>query len=135
MDIHDTLKTTFGFGGFLPGQDEVISRILGGRSVLAVFLTGQGKSLCYQLSGLHLPGLTLVVSPLMALMKDQIDFLLARRIAAARLDSSLSREEFAGVNADLGRNRLNSCMWHRNGSPTTNGGAATTAAGHLDRTA
>lgn len=105
-DIHDTLKTTFGFASFLPGQEEVISRILGGRSALAVFPTGQGKSLCYQLSGLHLPGLTLVVSPLMALMKDQVDFLLARRIAAARLDSSLSREEYAGVNADLGHNLL-----------------------------
>ncbi|OGQ96605.1 MAG: helicase [Deltaproteobacteria bacterium RIFOXYD12_FULL_57_12] len=106
MDIHATLKTTFGFGRFLPGQEEVISRILDGRSTLAVFPTGQGKSLCYQLSALHLPGLTLVVSPLMALMKDQVDFLLTRRIAAARLDSSLSREEFAGVNADLGHNRV-----------------------------
>jgi ATP-dependent DNA helicase RecQ len=104
--IHDTLAATFGFRQFLPGQEEVISRITASRSVLAVFPTGQGKSLCYQLSALHLEGLTLVVSPLMALMKDQVDFLQARQIPAARLDSSLGREEFAGINDDLGHNRL-----------------------------
>jgi ATP-dependent DNA helicase RecQ len=104
--IHATLATTFGFERFLPGQEEVISRITAAKSVLAVFPTGQGKSLCYQLSALHLEGLTLVVSPLMALMKDQVDFLQARQISAARLDSSLSREEFARINLDLNNNRL-----------------------------
>lgn len=106
MAIHDTLEKIFGFPQFLPGQEDVVSRIIAGKSALAVFPTGQGKSLCYQLSALHLPGLTLVVSPLVALMKDQVDFLQARAIKAARLDSSLNREEFASVNADLVNNRL-----------------------------
>ena len=79
----------FGFEDFLPGQEAVISAVLAGRSALAIFPTGQGKSLCYQLPALHLSGLTLVVSPLMALMKDQVDFLVGKGIAAARLDSSL----------------------------------------------
>jgi len=106
MTIHDTLKQTFGFEAFLPGQEAVINRILNGDSVLAIFPTGRGKSLCYQLSGLHLDGLTLVVSPLMALMKDQVDFLQTRKIPAARIDSSLSREEDADVKTDLVNNRL-----------------------------
>jgi ATP-dependent DNA helicase RecQ len=91
----ETLRQVFGFDTFLPGQEAVISAVLAGRSALAVFPTGQGKSLCYQLPALHLPGLTLVVSPLMALMKDQVDFLVAKGIAAARLDSSL---DFNAVN-------------------------------------
>jgi len=106
MTIHETLAETFGFKTFLPGQEEVIERIIDSRSVLAIFPTGRGKSLCYQLSALHLEGLTLVVSPLMALMKDQVDFLRGRGIAAARLDSSLSREEDAAIKAELGRNQL-----------------------------
>jgi ATP-dependent DNA helicase RecQ len=73
--ILSTLKTVFGFDQFRDGQAKIISKILEGKSALAVFPTGSGKSLCYQLSALHLPGLTLVISPLIALMKDQIDFL------------------------------------------------------------
>ncbi len=106
MNIQETLKEAFGFATFLPGQEAVISRIIDGRSVLAIFPTGRGKSLCYQLSALHLSGLTLVVSPLMALMKDQVDFLKRRGIAAARLDSSLSREEDAAIREDLVNHRL-----------------------------
>jgi len=89
----ETLQEVFGFEEFLPGQEKVISAVLAGRSALAIFPTGQGKSLCYQLPALHLPGLTLVVSPLMALMKDQVDFLVSKGVSAARLDSSLSFEE------------------------------------------
>jgi ATP-dependent DNA helicase RecQ len=85
----DLLRSAFGFEGFREGQAEVVSRLLSGRSVLAIFPTGAGKSLCYQLPALVLDGVTLVISPLIALMKDQIDFLLARGVAAARLDSSL----------------------------------------------
>jgi ATP-dependent DNA helicase RecQ len=99
--IHQTLRSIFGFGSFRAGQEPVITRILGGKSVLAVFPTGSGKSLCYQLSALHLPGLTVVISPLIALMKDQIDFLKRKGVAAARLDSSLSQEEFKKIDADL----------------------------------
>ncbi len=104
--IHTTLHDTFGFDQFLSGQEEIVSRIVKGNSCLAVFPTGQGKSLCYQLSSLHLPGLTLVVSPLVALMKDQVDFLLRKSIKAARLDSSLSREEFNQIQNSLGKNEL-----------------------------
>jgi ATP-dependent DNA helicase RecQ len=93
----DTLRRQFGFDEFRPGQAEVVEKLLAGRSAAAVFPTGSGKSLCYQLPAVLLPGLTLVVSPLIALMKDQIDALRRRGIAAERLDSSLSADEFAQV--------------------------------------
>ena len=83
-----------------------MSRLLEGRSVLAVFPTGAGKSLCYQLPALLLDGLTLVVSPLIALMRDQIDFLASRGVAAARMDSSLGAEEARKVYSDLRGGRL-----------------------------
>ena len=92
------LRERFGFGEFRAGQEAVIRAVLEQRAALAVFPTGAGKSLCYQLPALVLDGLTLVVSPLIALMKDQIDALAARGIAAARLDSSLGRQESAEVN-------------------------------------
>jgi len=102
------LENVFGFTEFRNGQAEVISRLLEGRSTLAVFPTGAGKSLCYQLPALALEGLTVVISPLIALMKDQIDFLVGRGVAAARLDSSLEREEAVQAYRDLrsGRTRL-----------------------------
>ena len=74
-DFHRQLKERFGFDAFREGQEEAISRLLDGKSVLAIFPTGGGKSLCYQLPALMLEGLTLVISPLIALMKDQLDFL------------------------------------------------------------
>ena len=104
--IHATLKNVFGFDTFREGQETVITKILEGKSVLAVFPTGSGKSLCYQLSALHLDGLTLVISPLIALMKDQIDFLGRRNIPAARLDSTLDAEEIRRVDLDLRARRL-----------------------------
>src|SRR5436305_8481209 len=100
-DLNALLQHHFGFTDFRPGQERVINALLDGRSALAVFPTGAGKSLCYQLPALELDGVTLVVSPLIALMKDQIDFLRGRGIAAARLDSSLTAEEARGVNDDL----------------------------------
>jgi ATP-dependent DNA helicase RecQ len=87
------LHRHFGFTEFRPGQQEVIEALWTHKAALAVFPTGGGKSLCYQLPALAFEGVTLVVSPLIALMKDQIDFLRGRGIAAARLDSSLSAEE------------------------------------------
>jgi ATP-dependent DNA helicase RecQ len=87
------LSRTFGYPEFRPGQAEVIGHLLAGRSAAAVFPTGGGKSLCYQIPALLLPGLTLVVSPLIALMKDQIDQLARRGVAAARLDSTLTAQE------------------------------------------
>ncbi|MFN2332948.1 MAG: ATP-dependent DNA helicase RecQ [Wenzhouxiangellaceae bacterium] len=93
------LRQHFGFDTFKPGQREVVAHLLAGRSAAAVFPTGGGKSLCYQLPALALPGITLVVSPLIALMKDQIDALAARSIAAQRLDSTLSADDYREVMA------------------------------------
>ncbi len=98
---HDVLRRTFGLEQFRPGQEEVITHLLAGRSAAAVFPTGGGKSLCYQLPALLLPGVTLVVSPLIALMKEQIDRLRARAVAAARLDSTLDGDEYRRVMTDL----------------------------------
>src|SRR3984893_13124910 len=105
--IHATLKNVFGFDTFREGQEAIISKILEGKSALAVFPTGSGKSLCYQLPALHLEGLTLVISPLIALMKDQIDFLRGHGVAAARLDSSVPVEEYRQIDADLRAGNLN----------------------------
>ena len=82
------LASRFGFAAFRPGQEQVVEALLAGRSALAVFPTGGGKSLCYQLPALLLDGVTVVVSPLIALMKDQIDAARApgRRRGAARLE-------------------------------------------------
>lgn len=91
------LQDRFGFADFKPGQREVLAHLLAGRSAAAVFPTGGGKSLCYQIPALILPGLTLVVSPLIALMKDQIDALQKRGIAARRLDSTLGLDEYREV--------------------------------------
>src|SRR5580704_9994353 len=97
----DVLRETFGFPDFRDGQDAVVQRLLAGKSVLAIFPTGGGKSVCYQLPALMLDGLTLVVSPLIALMKDQIDFLKKRGVPAARLDSSLGVSEIRDVYTTL----------------------------------
>ena len=91
------LTETFGFEQFLPGQAEVIKHLLAGRSSLAIFPTGGGKSLCYQLPALTFDGITIVISPLIALMKDQIDVLKSRGVAAERLDSTLSADEDRSV--------------------------------------
>jgi len=101
-----TLKGVFGFDQFRAGQEPVIERLIAGRSVLAIFPTGAGKSLCYQLPALMLDGVTLVISPLIALMKDQIDFLQSKGIAAARLDSTLTLDELRGVMEELKSGRL-----------------------------
>ncbi|GIW99387.1 MAG: ATP-dependent DNA helicase RecQ [Pirellulaceae bacterium] len=100
------MRSTFGLEEFRPGQEEVIARLMAGKSAAAIFPTGGGKSLCYQLPALLLEGLTLVVSPLMALMREQVDFLLARGVAAARLDSSLSGEQLRAVGEQLRRGEV-----------------------------
>ncbi len=97
----DTLKTVYGFDSFRPGQERIIDQILKGNSALAVFPTGSGKSLCYQLPALMLDGLTIVISPLIALMKDQVDFLQGKGVKVARLDSSLTAEEARQVYSDV----------------------------------
>jgi len=87
------LQKYFGFDSFREGQEETITRIVNGESAIAIFPTGSGKSLCYQLSAMMLPNLTIVISPLLALMKDQCDFLLSKGVPAATLDSTLTRQQ------------------------------------------
>lgn len=99
--LRSALKQRFGFDDFNPGQLEVIEHLMAGRSSAAVFATGAGKSLCYQLPATLLPGLTLVISPLIALMKDQIDALTARGIPARNLDSTLSFDEYKTVMGEV----------------------------------
>ncbi|HEV3167227.1 MAG TPA: RecQ family ATP-dependent DNA helicase [Isosphaeraceae bacterium] len=92
-DLEQTLHERFGLERFRPGQREVIEHVLQGRDVLCVMPTGGGKSLCYQLPALLLDGLTLVVSPLIALMKDQVDVLRQRGIRATLINSTLDPAE------------------------------------------
>ncbi|MBG7606655.1 MAG: ATP-dependent DNA helicase RecQ [Verrucomicrobia bacterium] len=87
------LKEHFGFSKFLDGQEEVISEIVSGKDGLVVMPTGGGKSLCFQIPALCFPGVTLVISPLIALMKDQVDALVARNIPATLINSTLSWPE------------------------------------------
>src|SRR4051812_5424882 len=91
--IHETLHKVFGISRLRPGQREVIESIMGGHDTLAVMPTGSGKSLCYQLPALKLPGTTVVVSPLIALMKDQAAKLEQAGVDAAQVNSTLSESE------------------------------------------
>lgn len=102
----ELLRTRFGLEAFRPGQREVIQALFDRGAALAVFPTGGGKSLCYQLPALAFEGVTLVVSPLIALMKDQIDYLQRLGIPAARLDSSLRTDEVRDTARDLRSRRL-----------------------------
>ncbi|MCF6760714.1 RecQ family ATP-dependent DNA helicase [Pseudomonas fragi] len=97
--MYNTLEQVFGYPQFRAGQEAVVSAVLAGRSAAAIFPTGSGKSLCYQLPALLLPHLTLVVSPLLALMQDQLAFLQRHGIAAASIDSAQSREDASSVMA------------------------------------
>lgn len=101
MDPDAILRERFGFDHFREGQRKVIDALLSTGKALAVFPTGGGKSICYQLPAVALEGTTVVVSPLIALMKDQIDFLTRRGIRAARQDSSLTAAELQDVNAAM----------------------------------
>lgn len=92
--IDETLMHTFGFNEFKPGQRQVIETITAGKSAASIFPTGAGKSLCYQLPAILEHGMTLVVSPLLSLMKNQIDFLRSKHIPAARLDSGMSAQDY-----------------------------------------
>ncbi|HEQ3534313.1 RecQ family ATP-dependent DNA helicase [Vibrio parahaemolyticus] len=96
-----TLQSVFGFDSLRQGQQPVIESVMDGYSAAAIFPTGSGKSLCYQLPATMLPHLTLVISPLLALMKDQLSFLQSKGIAAASIDSSQSREEAQRVMAGV----------------------------------
>jgi ATP-dependent DNA helicase RecQ len=104
-EAKEALGRVFGFGSFLPGHQEILEAVFAGEDVLAVMPTGSGKSLCYQLPAVARRGLTIVVSPLIALMRDQVQQLQARGIAAATLNSSNSGEDNAAIAAGLWRGR------------------------------
>src|SRR5689334_3276980 len=89
------LKAHFGYDQFRPGQEKAIESVLEGRDTLVVLPTGGGKSICYQIPALVLPGLTVVVSPLISLMKDQVDALEARKLPAAFINSTLTSSQVA----------------------------------------
>ena len=95
--LRKTLRRTFGFRSLREGQEEVIRSVVEGRDTLAIMPTGAGKSLCYQLPGKELPGTTVVVSPLLSLMKDQVDKLKELGIEAVQVNSTLSSGEEAEV--------------------------------------
>jgi ATP-dependent DNA helicase RecQ len=95
------LKQLFGFDNFRAGQLQVVQQLLNQQSSLAIFPTGSGKSLCYQFVATQLPHLTLVVSPLLALMKDQLEFLHSKGLAAASIDSSLTPDQNKQVMQDV----------------------------------
>ncbi len=105
-DLTRQLSEQFGFAKFRPGQEEVIRAVLAGRDAMTVMPTGQGKSLCYQLPATILPGLTLVISPLIALMQDQVASLRQRKINAAAFHSGLTGSEKHRVIQDLNQKRL-----------------------------
>ena len=101
----DVLKRVFGYDSFREGQRETINAILAGRDVLGVMPTGSGKSICYQVPALTLPGCALVVSPLISLMKDQVAALKQAGVAAAFLNSSLSERQMDAALANLAAGR------------------------------
>ena len=94
-DPHSILKKVFGYDSFRPGQEDIVRRLLDGQDVLAVMPTGAGKSICYQVPALLLPGITIVVSPLVSLMKDQVGALVQAGVAAAFLNNSLNDNQKA----------------------------------------
>lgn len=106
MSLHTLLKTHFGYDQFRPLQEQIISNILEKRDTFVLMPTGGGKSLCYQLPALHFEGTALVISPLIALMKDQVDTLRANGIAAAYLNSTLSKEETRYIEQEAREGKL-----------------------------
>jgi ATP-dependent DNA helicase RecQ len=104
-EAREALERVFGFAEFCPGQREILEAVFAGDDVLAVMPTGSGKSLCYQLPAVVRRGLTIVVSPLIALMRDQVHQLQAHGIAAAALNSSNSGEDNVAIEAGLRRGR------------------------------
>ncbi len=93
QDARDLLRSAFGYEKFRPGQEAAVSAILSGRDTVVVLPTGGGKSLCFQVPALLMPGLTVVVSPLISLMKDQVDALTAKGLPAAFINSTLTSSQ------------------------------------------
>src|SRR5205807_446272 len=105
-DLQAVIARHWGFDSLRPLQEQAMAAVLEGRDSLVVLPTGGGKSLCYQAPAVLKGGTTVVVSPLIALMKDQVDSLRACGIAAAQLDSSLSNAERLSVESDLKRGKV-----------------------------
>ena len=101
MDKLELLRRVYGYDQFRPGQEELIDGVLAGRDVFGIMPTGGGKSMCYQIPGLLLPGLTVVISPLISLMRDQVQALLSAGIPAAYLNSTLNAAEAKAVYRNL----------------------------------
>ena len=106
VNIKKTLKMNFGYSSFRENQEEIINAVLKGRDVFAAMPTGGGKSLCYQLPALIFDGITVVVSPLIALMKDQVDAAGENGIESGFINSSLSRDEYFDIYRKLENNEL-----------------------------
>lgn len=106
MDILDNLKKYFGYDSFRKGQEELIKNILEGKDVLGVLPTGGGKSICYQLPALMIDGICLVISPLISLMKDQVDSLTENGIDAAFINSSQDIETYTKTLREIKNNKI-----------------------------
>jgi ATP-dependent DNA helicase RecQ len=104
--VHDTLRTVFGFESFRPNQETIVRNILNRKDVFAVMPTGGGKSLCYQLPALLMEGTAVVISPLISLMKDQVDAARENGIAAVFMNSSLDQQEIADLYRRLKGNQV-----------------------------
>jgi len=115
-DKYTVLKDVFGFDSFRPGPEEVVDTLLAGRNILTVMPTGSGKSLCFQIPSLVTGGLTIVVSPLVALMADQVAALTLAGVAADTLNSSRSREGSCRLAGAALQPARHACYtWRRNG--------------------
>lgn len=104
--LKENLKKYFGYESFRAGQEEIIQNILAGKDVLGVLPTGGGKSICYQLLALIMDGITLVISPLISLMKDQVDALNENGIAASFINSTLTTDEYKQTLSDISRGHV-----------------------------
>lgn len=104
--LQDLLKTHFGYNGFRPYQEEVVQALLDGKDVLTILPTGSGKSLCYQLPAALLPGTAVVVSPLIALIQDQVDSLIQNGISATGIHSGMDPYEIHGILSSLSAYKL-----------------------------
>src|ERR1700690_445198 len=104
--IYNTLQTVFGFQTFRPNQESIITSILDNRDVFAVMPTGGGKSLCYQLPAILKNGTAVVISPLISLMKDQVDAAVENGIQAAFMNSSMNADEVSNVYRMLHYNKI-----------------------------
>ena len=110
MEKRALLQRVFGYNSFRPGQENLIDGILNGRDVFGIMPTGGGKSVCYQIPALLLPGITLVISPLISLMRDQVMALKAAGVPAAYINSTLTGPQMQMVYRNLLDGRYKSCI-------------------------